>query len=599
VNEYIAPLKDMRFLLQDMSALAQVKALPGYEETDAELVDAILEEAGKFAHGVLSPLNRSGDLEGARLDADGVRMPKGWPEAYRQFSQGGWTALSAPGAYGGQHLPQLLAAFVEEIWNGANLAFTLSPMLIRCAQQVLELRGSEAQRQTWLPPLVSGTWTGTMALTEPHAGSDVGAIRTRAVRQADGTYRLFGQKIFITYGDHDMAENIVHLVLARIEGAPEGGKGISLFIVPKFLVHADGSLGERNDVRAISVEHKMGIHASPTCVMAFGEQAGATGYLVGEEHRGLENMFVMMNAARFAVGLEGVGISERAYQRALAYARERIQGTETGSRSPERVEIIRHPDIRRMLLSMKARIEAMRALSCTIAVAMDTAARHDDPAVRSEHLGLVELLMPIAKGWFTENAVEITSLAIQVHGGMGFIEETGAAQHYRDARISSIYEGTTGIQANDLVGRKVARDNGAAILALAAAMGEEQARLARSGDAELIAIGQALQEGIDALTSAIGFIVETHDSDPRQAAAGAVPFLELFGIVAGGWQLARGALVAAEKLPAAGADRTFYSAKIHTARFYADHILAKAPGLSRTVRTGAAAVLAMDETFFG
>lgn len=599
MNEYIAPLKDMRFLLQDLSSLAQVQALPGYEETDAALADAILEEAGKFAHGVLSPLNRSGDQEGARLEADGVRMPRGWPEAYRQFSQGGWTALSAAREYGGQQLPQLLAAFVEEIWNGANLAFTLSPMLIRCAQQVLELRGSDEQRRIYLPPLVSGAWTGTMALTEPHAGSDVGAIRTKAVRQADGSYRLFGQKIFITYGDHDMAENIVHLVLARVEGAPEGGKGISLFIVPKILVDADGSLGERNDVRAISIEHKMGIHASPTCVMAFGEQAGATGYLVGEENRGLENMFVMMNAARFAVGLEGVGISERAYQRALGYARERIQGTETGSRSPERVEIIKHPDIRRMLLSMKARIEAMRALSCTIAVAMDTAARHGDPAVRQTQLGRVELLMPIAKGWFTENAVEITSLAIQVHGGVGFIEETGAAQHYRDARISSIYEGTTGIQANDLVSRKVARDNGATILALVADMGEVQARLARSDDADLIAIGQALRDGIDALTGAIGFIVDTHAADPRQAAAGAVPFLELFGIVAGGWQMARSALVAAEKLPSAGADQTFYRAKIQTARFYADHILTKAPGLSRTVSTGAAAVLAMDESFFG
>lgn len=598
MNEYIAPLKDMRFLLQDMSSLDRVNQLPGHEDADAALADTILDEAGKFARDALSPLNRTGDQEGARLEPNGVRMPKGWPEAYKQFSEGGWTSLSAAKEYGGQRLPQPVAAFVEEIWNGANLAFTLLPMLIRCAQQVLESRGSEEQRKTYLPNLISGIWAGTMVLTESHAGSDVGAIRTKAIRQSDGTYRLFGQKIFITYGDHDMTENIVHLVLARVEGAPEGSKGISLFIVPKILVNADGSLGARNDVRAVSLEHKMGIHASPTCVMAFGEQEGATGYLVGEENRGLDSMFVMMNAARFSVGLEGVGISERAYQRALSYAKERIQGNEVGAKSGERVTIIKHPDIWRMLLSMKSRIEAMRSLSCKIAVSMDIAGKHPDPAIRAKHQGRVELLMPIAKAWFTENAVEITSQAIQVHGGIGFIEETGAAQHYRDARISSIYEGTTGIQAIDLISRKVARDRGAQISALVEEMEETLEQLAKSNDATLTAIGTSLKEGIIALESAVRFIIESQERDPKPAFASAVPFLDLFGTVVCGWQLARCALVAAEKLKLSTGDTSFYFAKVQTSRFYADHILTKAGGLSQTVTNGSAAILALDERHF-
>lgn len=598
MNEYTAPLKDMQFLLREMSALDKVNELPGYEEADSALVEAILEEAGKFAHGVLSPLNRSGDLEGAHLEADGVRMPKGWPEAFKQFSEGGWTSLSARKEFGGQQLPQLVAAFVEEIWNGANLAFTLSPMLIRCTQQVLESCGSAEQQRTYLPNLVSGVWSGTMALTEPHAGSDVGAIKTKAVKQADGTYRLFGQKIFITFGDHDMTENIVHMVLARVEGAPEGNKGISLFIVPKILVNADGSLGAHNDVRAISLEHKMGIHASPTCVMAFGENAGATAHLVGKENRGLENMFVMMNAARFAVGLEGVGISERAYQRAVNYAKDRIQGTEIGSRSGERVLIIKHPDVRRMLLSMKSRVEAMRAISCSIAVSMDFAAQHAEESVRAKHLALVELLMPIAKGWFTENAVEITSLGIQVHGGMGFIEETGAAQYYRDSRISAIYEGTTGIQANDLISRKIARDKASTILALIDEMKETLGRLENSTDTTLIAIGTALKDGIAALETGIYYLLDAFVTSQKKAYAGAVPFLNLFGTVVGGWELARCALVATEKITSSTHDNNFYFAKLQTARFYADHILSNAQGLITTVTNGHHAILALDEAYF-
>lgn len=598
MNEYIAPLHDIRFLLHDMASLDQVAGLPGYEETSPDLADAILEEAGKFASGVLSPLNRSGDIEGARWQADGVRMPSGWRQAYKLFSEGGWTSLASLKESGGQQLPQLLSSFIEEMWNGANMAFALSPMLTRGAQQVLELRGSDYLKRTFLPAMVRGEWTGTMVLTEPQAGSDLAAIRTRAVRQSDGTYRLHGQKIFITYGDHDMAPNIVHLVLARVEGAPAGSKGISLFVVPKVLVNADGSLGAPNDVRCVSIEHKMGIHASPTCVMAFGDNQGATGYLVGEENRGLDNMFIMMNAARFAVGLEGLGLGERAYQQALAYAKERIQGTELGDKSGVRVAIVRHPDIRRMLLSMKSRIEAMRALACSIAVAMDVAARHPDEATRNESLEFVELMMPVAKGWFTENGIDIASLGIQIHGGIGFIEETGAAQHLRDARITAIYEGTTGIQAADLIGRKVARDGGKSILALVETMCKVQSELESHHESDLAAIGAALKDGIDALARSTGFVVDTYATEPNRAAAGAVPFLELFSIVTGGWQLGRSALVATEKLRDASGQSKFYTTKVRTARFYADHFLSRAHGLAHAITAGAEAVLAMDESNF-
>ncbi|NMG17030.1 acyl-CoA dehydrogenase [Aromatoleum bremense] len=598
MNEYIAPLHEMRFLLHDMASLDEVAGLPGYEETSPDLADAILEEAGKFANGVLSPLNRSGDIEGARWQADGVRMPGGWREAYKLFSESGWTSLASPKESGGQELPQLLSTFVEEIWNGANMAFALSPMLTRGAQQVLELRGSDYLKRTFLPAMVRGEWTGTMVLTEPQAGSDLAAIRTRAIRQADGTYRLHGQKIFITYGDHDMAPNIVHLVLARVEGAPAGSKGISLFVVPKILVDADGSLGAPNDVRCVSIEHKMGIHASPTCVMAFGDNQGATGYLVGEENRGLDNMFIMMNAARFAVGLEGLGIGERAYQRALAYAKERIQGSELGDKSGTRVPIVRHPDVRRMLLSMKSRIEVMRAQACSIAVAMDVAARHPDEAMRNESLAFVDLMMPVAKGWFTESGIDIASLGIQIHGGIGFIEETGAAQHLRDARITAIYEGTTGIQAADLIGRKVARDEGKSILALVEKMRKVQSDLERHDESDLTALGTALRDGIDALTRSVEFVLDTYAVEPNRAAAGAAPFLELFSIVTGGWQLGRSALVATDKLRAAAGQSTFYKTKVRTARFFTDHFLSRANGLALAITAGAEAVLAMDESNF-
>lgn len=597
MNEYIAPLRDMQFLLRDMANLDQVAGLLGYEEISHDLVSTILDEAGKFASGVLSPLNRSGDIEGARWERSGVFMPSKWREAYAQFSEAGWTALSSPKEYGGQSLPQLVASLVEEIWNGANMAFTLSPMLTRGAQQVLRHRGSDYLKRTFLPSMVRGEWTGTMVLTEPQAGSDLALIRTRAIRQPDGTYRLHGQKIFITYGDHDMTNNIVHLVLARVDGAPEGSKGISLFVVPKILVNEDGSLGARNDVRCVSIEHKMGIHASPTCIMAFGDNEGATAYLVGDENRGLDNMFIMMNAARFAVGLEGLGISERAYQRALGYAKERIQGTDIGSPSAARVPIIQHPDVRRMLLMMKSRIEAMRATACSIAVAMDLAERHPDEAVRDENQAYVDLMMPVAKGWFTENAVDISSLGIQIHGGIGFIEETGVAQYLRDARITAIYEGTTGIQAADLIGRKVARENGKSMLALIKQMRRVQSDLETSDDSDLTTIAYTFNESLDALEASIQFVLDTYPSAPRRGAAGAVPFLELFSIVTGGWQLARAALVSKVQLNQQP-EQAFYLAKIQTARFYADHVLSKAKGLARTIGMGADSILALEEASF-
>ncbi|WP_194726765.1 acyl-CoA dehydrogenase [Noviherbaspirillum malthae] len=596
--EYVAPLNDMRFLLHDLEYLDKLVGLPPYRDISSDVVHAILEAAGSFASGVLSPLNQSGDIEGAKLGKDGVVMPRGWHKAYQDFIEGGWTSLSSSEDYGGQNLPQLVSTFVEEIWNGANLAFTLSPMLTRGAQQVIASRGSDAVRRMFLPAMVRGAWTGTMVLTEPHAGSDLAAIRTRAVRHTDGTYRLHGQKIFITYGDHDMAPNVVHLVLARVEGAPHGSKGISLFVVPKILVNQDGTLGERNDVRCVSLEHKMGIHASPTCVMAFGDNAGATGYLVGEENRGLDNMFVMMNAARFAVGLEGLGISERAYQHALAYAKERVQGTDISGDNSDRVKIIRHPDIRRMLLSMKSRIEAMRALSCSVAVAMDLAAHHPEGSTRSQNQAYVDLILPVTKGWFTENGVEIASLGIQIHGGIGFIEETGAAQYLRDARITSIYEGTTGIQALDLIGRKVARDKGQAIHALIDEMCQVGANLEREEDADLTHIGKALHASLVALGDSVQFIIDTYPTDPHRAAAGAVPFLELFGIVCGGWQLGLAALVAKRKLTESSNNSSFYVNKIQTSRFYADHFLCSAGGLAQKIIQGANAVLALDEMHF-
>jgi len=591
--EYQAPIADMKFVLRELVDTELLARLPGFSEMTPDVADAVLDEAAKFAGAVLSPLNRSGDLEGVRWQDGQVLTAGGWKQAYERFAADGWNALSCPLEFGGQNLPRALSALIEEMWNGANVAFALCPMLTRGAIDALELRGTEAQRELYLPRMVSGEWTGTMNLTEPQAGSDLSAVRTRAVPTGDGRYLLTGQKIFITYGEHDLTGNIVHMVLARVAGAPDGVKGTSLFLVPKFLVNADGSLGARNDVHCLSVEHKLGIHASPTCVLAFGQNGGALGELIGEENRGLEYMFIMMNAARYSVGIEGVGLSERAYQTALAYARERIQGTEAGLRGGPRVAILRHPDVRRMLMLMKSQTEAMRALAGVVAVSLDAARLHPSAEERERHQAIADLMIPVIKGWCTENSVDIASVGIQVHGGVGFIEETGAAQFLRDARITPIYEGTTAIQANDLIGRKLARDSGQAAQLIVA----EMRTLARalSADLSLSGLAAAFSAAVDALEQAIGYVVANYASDIRAVSVGAVPMLKLFGIVAGGWQLLRSALISQQRLTAADSssgDAGFYEAKILTARFYADYVLSQSSGLAHGILHGAAGALA-------
>jgi 3-(methylthio)propanoyl-CoA dehydrogenase len=600
MSTYHAPLRDMEFVMNELAGLAQIAALPGYEEATPDTVAAVLEEANRFAADVLDPLNASGDREGARLLPDGsVKTPEGFKAAYRKFIEAGWNGINKPADYGGQHLPQLVAAAVEEMWHAANMAFDLCPLLTQGAIDAIELVGTDDQKSRYLPHMVSGEWTGTMNLTEPQAGSDLAAVRMRAEPQPDGSWKLFGQKIFITYGEHDFAENIVHLVLARTPGAPEGVKGISLFIVPKFLVNADGSLGARNDVHCVSLEHKLGIHASPTAVLAYGDHGGATGYLIGEQNRGLEYMFIMMNQARFSVGMEGVGLSERAYQRAVSYARERVQGRPVGGEKTARpAPIIEHPDIRRMLMTMRAYIEAMRALGYVTAAAIDNARHAAGAALRSQHQAFVDLMIPVVKGWCTETAQEITYLGVQVHGGMGFIEETGAAQYYRDARIITIYEGTTGIQASDLVGRKTARDSGATANLVAAQIDKVAAHLASHTDPSLNAIGLRLAAATAALQSAIDWMVSTSAANARTAYAGSVPYLKLWGIVAGGWQMGRAAMVAVDKLARGEGDAAFMRAKIATARFYAENLLPLAEAHAQSAIGGSQATLALGADQF-
>ncbi len=592
MSTYVAPLKDMRFVMQELAGLAEVGKLPGFEEATPDTVDAILEEASKFSSQVLDPLNYSGDVEGSKWDDGAVRTPKGFKEAYRKYVEGGWGALPFDAAHGGQGLPKLVATAVEEMLTSANMSFSLCPLLTQGAIHALELAGSEELQKTFLGKMVAGDWTGTMNLTEPQAGSDLALVRSKAVKANDeklgSHYRISGQKIFITYGEHDLAENIVHLVLARTPDAPEGVKGISLFIVPKFLVKPDGSLGERNGARCASIEHKLGIHASPTAVMVYDN---AVGYLVGEENKGLSYMFIMMNAARFSVGLEGVAISERAFQRALAYAKERMQGRDLAGGGT--VPIIRHPDVRRMLMLMKSQTEAMRALAYVVASALDVAARHKDKEMRQQNQAFVDLMIPVVKGWSTETGIDVASLGVQVHGGMGFIEETGAAQHLRDARITTIYEGTTGIQANDLVGRKIAREGGATAKAWLEHLKAFDAELAKSANTDVQAIRAALAAGAAAVGESVDYIVANAGKDVMGTFAGAVPFLRLMGVVAGGWQMARAAL-AAERMMASG-DKAFLEAKLATARFYADQVLVQAPGLRDTVVKGASAVMAVPD----
>ncbi len=597
MNPYRAPLPEMLFVMTELAGLERVAALPGFEDAASDTVAVILEEAARFAAEVLDPLNRVGDREGAHLAGDGsVTTPTGFKDAYRQFCELGWNGLAKDPHFGGQGMPQLVAAAVDEMWKATNMAFELCPMLTSGAVEAIERNGSDALKRAYLPKMVTGEWTGTMNLTEPQAGSDLAAVRTKAVAQADGTYKLYGNKIFITYGEHDYTDNIIHLVLARSPDAPPGTKGISLFVVPKFLVDADGSLGARNDVKCVSLEHKLGIHASPTAVLAFGDNGGAVGHLVGEENRGLEYMFVMMNLARFGVGMQGVGIADRAYQLASDYARERVQGRAVGApKDAPAGGIVGHPDVRRMLMTMRSCAEAARALGYVTAAALDHAHRHPDAQTRKQKLAFAELMIPIVKGWSTELAQKIAYLGVQVHGGMGFIEETGAAQYARDARITTIYEGTTGIQANDLVGRKIVRDEGAALAAAIAEIRDVERSLASSSDGQLAAIGARLRAGIDALADAGRFVVGTYRQDSRAVLAGAVPFLELAGIVCGGAQLGRAALIAASKLATHEGDSGFMRAKIATARHFADHCLTQAPGLRNTIVEGASGVLAMPE----
>ena len=598
MSSYNAPIRDMQFVMRELADLDAVAALPGCEDAASDVVDAILEEAGKFAGGVLAPLNWTGDQEGARWDNGVVHTATGWKEAYKQFAEAGWTALAGDPEFGGQGLPKLVSTAVMEMWKSANMAFSLCPMLTTGAIESIKLRGSDEQKAAFLPKMVSGEWTGTMNLTEPSAGSDLAAVRTRAVPEGDGTYKIFGQKIFITYGEHDMTDNIIHLVLARLPDAPEGVKGISLFVVPKFLLNADGTPGERNDVHCGSIEHKLGIHASPTAVLAFGDKGGAIGTLIGEANRGLEYMFIMMNEARFAVGMEGLALSERAYQLALAYAKDRVQGTEAGVRGGPKVSILHHSDVRRLLLNMKSTTEAMRALAYVVGSATDMAHHHPDEAVRTRNQAFVDLMIPVVKGWCTENSIAVTSDGVQVHGGMGFIEETGAAQHFRDSRITSIYEGTTAIQANDLIGRKIARESGLTVLALVAEMRKVEAQLAEAAGDEFAAIRKSLSAGITAVEEAVAYIVATYGKDIKAASVGSVPFLKLLGIVAGGWQMGRAALVSARRLAEGSGDASFYKAKITTARFYADHVLSQAPGIAYSVVNGAAGALDLTEDQF-
>ena len=596
MTTYIAPVRDMQFVIRELAGLERIAKLPGFEEATPELSEAVLEAAAKLASEVLAPLNKIGDEQGARLTPDGVAAAQGFGAAYRQFVDNGWNGLSGDPVYGGQGLPGLICAATVEIWNSANMSFALCPLLTAGAMEALKQHGSRELKACYLPKLVSGEWTGTMNLTEPQAGSDLSAVRTKAVPEGDH-YRISGQKIFITWGDHDMSENVVHLVLARTPDAPEGVRGISLFVVPKFLVHADGSLGERNDLRCVSIEHKLGIHASPTCVMSFGDKEGAIGYLVGQENKGLSHMFTMMNEARQKVGLQGLGIAERAYQAARDYAKERVQGRPAGQKGGERVTIIHHPDVRRMLLSMKSQLEAMRAFGYVLAADLDFAQKHPDHAERERGQARAELLIPVLKGWCTELAVEIASIGVQVHGGMGFIEETGACQYLRDARIAPIYEGTTGIQAADLVGRKLPADKGRAMAALIEEMRTVEAHLVDAEGDALTSIRVALRDGVHALEEATQWMLQTIGPDANAALAASVSYLMLVGYVCGGWQMARAAIASRAGLRS-GQQRDFYQAKIATAGFYAEQILPKATAMLKVVKSGASTALNLGDECF-
>ena len=589
---YTAPLKDMLFDIEHLARIDDIAQLPGFEDAGLETAQAVLEECAKFTQDVVAPLNVAGDREPSSFKDGAVTTTPGFKDAFAQYAAGGWQGLQHPADFGGQGLPKTIGAACGEMLNSANLSFALCPLLTDGAIEALLTAGSDELKATYLEKLVSGAWTGTMNLTEPQAGSDLALVRTRAEPLPDGTYRIFGTKIFITYGEHDMVENIVHLVLARVAGAPEGVKGISLFVVPKFMVNPDGSLGARNDVHCVSIEHKLGIKASPTAVLQYGDHGGAIGYLVGEENRGLEYMFIMMNAARYAVGVQGIAVAERAYQHAVAYARERVQSRPVDGSMNRSAPIIHHPDVKRMLMTMRAYIEGCRAMATVAAAAYDAAHNGADAEARAQNQAFYEFLVPLVKGYSTEMSLEVTSLGVQVHGGMGFIEETGAAQYYRDAKILTIYEGTTAIQANDLVGRKTARDGGRTARAVAAQIEKTEAELAANGSADAQAVQRRLKAAREAFLDVVDFVAGQTKASPNAVFAGSVPYLMLAGSLVAGWQMARSLLVAQE-LAAQGQDAAFMAAKVVTARFYADHLLAKAPGLRDSIVDGAESVTAL------
>ena len=598
MSVYQAPAADMEFVINEVVGLESTQALPGHEDVNAELVSSIIEEAGKFATGILDPLNWPGDREGAKLEDHVVTPATGFTGAYKKFSEGGWGGLSNDPDWGGQGLPHIISALTSEMWHAACTSFALCPMLTAGAVQAVKRHGSDELKEIFLSKLISGEWSGTMNLTEPQAGSDLSAVRAKAIPEGDH-YRIYGTKIYITWGEHTMADNIIHLVLARTPDAPEGVKGISLFVVPKYLVNSDGSIGERNDVKCVSIEEKLGIHASPTCVMAFGDGEGATGYLVGAENRGLQYMFTMMNFARLEVGIEGLALAERSYQRAAEFAKGRIQGRSLGQGSGERVSIIHHPDVRRMLLTMKSQVEAMRSIVLQTCSYLDQALTHESEEERARYQRMFDLLTPVVKGWCTEQSIEITSLGVQVHGGMGFVEETGAAQYLRDARITPIYEGTTGIQANDLIGRKVATERGLTALELISMMRETIKDLGKyEGHSGLTKIKEQLNEAVASLEHSVKWVVDTYMDDPETASAGSVPLLKLFGTVAGGWMLARSAIIAKKRLDEGGDNAKFYRGKLATCRFYAENILPLATVLNGQVVGGHKTIVALDESYF-
>jgi hypothetical protein len=594
---YVAPVKDMLFCMKELAGLEHVAQLPGFEEAGLETAQAVLEECANFNQGVIAPLNVEGDRHPSSWHDRRVTTTPGFKEAFRQYAAGGWQGLQHPSEFGGQNLPKTIGAACLEILNSANLSFALCPLLTDGAIEALLTAGTAEQQQRYLPKMIAGEWTGTMNLTEPQAGSDLALVRTRAEPQADGSYKVFGTKIFITYGEHDMAENIVHLVLARVTGAPEGVKGISLFIVPKFLVNADGTLGARNDAWCVSIEHKLGIKASPTAVLQFGDHGGAVGYLVGQENRGLEYMFIMMNAARYAVGMQGIAVSERAYQQAAAYAKERVQSRPVDGSVPGSAAIVHHPDVRRMLMTMRATTEGARAMALVAAAAYDAAHHHPDPETRRDNQAFYEFLVPVVKAYSTEMSIEVASLGVQVHGGMGFIEETGAAQYLRDARILPIYEGTTAIQANDLVGRKTGRDGGRTAKALAARIATTEAELAERDSAASKSMARRLRAAREAFEQVVDFMVASQKERPNAAYAGSVPYVMLAGHLASGWQMAR-ALIAAERRLAEGDADEFLQAKVVTARFHAEHLLSRVPALRDEIVDGADSVMALPAEAF-